>query len=150
MATGKVPKAGSDSRIRQLKHAVEDDPFNVNARFMLAAALEAVGRTADSVREFGVAVERGRRNLGVALCHYALALMKTNKPEPALRHFDMAIEADPGNASFYLSNKARAYDEIGLREKARSIYMQILDRKDTSKETQRIALKKIGILKKKK
>ena len=150
MATQKIPKVTSDTRMKALKNVVSDDPFNVNARFMLASALEAAGRTAESVREFGLAVERGRRNLGVALCHYALALMKTNKPEPALRHFDMAIEADPGNATFYLSNKARAYDEIGLKDKAKAMYMQILDRKDTSKETQRIALKNIGNLKRKK
>ena len=150
MPTGKVPKAGIEARIRQLRDAVEDDPFNVNHRFMLAGALETAGRLPESVREFASAVERGRRNLGVALCHYAVALMKVNKPEPALRHFDVAIETDPGNASFYLSNKAHALDEIGLRDKARSIYMQILDRKDVSKETQRIALQKIGGLRKKK
>lgn len=148
--TRRVPKAGSEARIQQLRDAVEDEPFNVNSRFMLAAALETAGRGSESVREFAVAVERGRRNLGVALCHYAVALMKRNKPEPALRHFDMAIETDPGNASFYLSNKAHALNEIGLRDKARAIYKQILDRKDSSKETQRIALKKISETRKKK
>ena len=96
------------------------------------------------MKEYAAAVEKGRRNLGVAHCNYAVALMKVKKPEEALKEFDFAIEIDPSNASFYLSNKAHALSQIGLQDKARSIYSQILDRKDVSKETQRIVIKRAG------
>jgi tetratricopeptide (TPR) repeat protein len=102
---------------------------------------------ADSVKELGIAIEKGRRNLGVAHCNYAIGLMKVSKPEEALRHFDLAIETDPSNASFYLNNKAAALTQIGLHDKARAIYAQILDRKDLSKETQRIVIKRVSDMK---
>lgn len=125
---------------------VERDPLNVNQRFMLAASLEAAGRIDESVKELGVAVEKGRRNLGVAHCNLAVSLMKMKKPEEALSHFDHAIEIDPSNASFYLSNKAHALTQIGLADKAKAIYEQIVRRPETSKETQRIAIRKLGDL----
>jgi tetratricopeptide (TPR) repeat protein len=147
MTTTRFTKVTNEPRIRELRNLVERDPLNVNQRFMLASALEASGKMEDAVREYGAAVEKGRRNLGVAYCNYAVALMKVRKPEEALRHFDLAIECDPSNASFYLSNKAHALSQIGLQDKARALYAQILDRKDASKETQRIVLKKIGEMK---
>jgi tetratricopeptide (TPR) repeat protein len=76
-----------------------------------------------------------------------MGLMKINKPEEALRHYDLAIETDPSNASFYLNNKASALTQIGLHDKARAIYAQILDRKDLSKETQRIVIKRVADMK---
>lgn len=144
MTTGRFPKVGTEARIKELRSLVERDPLNVNQRFMLASSLEAAGRIVEAVKELEVAVEKGRRNLGVAYCNYAVALMKVNRPEAALRNFDLAIEIDPSNASFYLSNKAHALSQIGLHDKAKSIYSQILERKDVSKETQRIALKRLG------
>ena len=83
----------------------------------------------------------------VGLRNYANILMKAGKPEEALRHFDHAIEIDPSNSSFYLNAKAAALNQIGLTDKARAIYAQILERKDVSKETQRIVIKKIGDMK---
>ena len=147
MATTRIGKVGSESRIKELRGLVERDPLNVNQRFMLAAALDAAGKVDEGVKVLATAVEKGRRNLGVAYCHYAVLLMKAHKPEEALRHFDLAIESDPSNASFYLSNKANALQQIGLHDKARAIYSQILDRRDSSKETQRIALRKISEMK---
>jgi tetratricopeptide (TPR) repeat protein len=147
MATTRIRKVGDESRIRELRLLVERDPLNVNQRFMLAASLEAAGKLDESVRELGIAIEKGRRNLGVAHCNYAVAQMKAGKPEDALKHFDQAIEIDPSNATFYLSNKASALSQIGLGDKARALYAQILDRKDASKETQRIVLKKLGDMK---
>jgi len=144
MTTGRFPKVGTEARIKELRSLVERDPLNVNQRFMLASSLEAAGRIAEAVKELEIAVEKGRRNLGVAHCNYAVALMKVNRPEEALRNFDLAIEIDPSNASFYLSNKAHALSQIGLHEKAKAIYSQILERKDLSKETQRIALKRLS------
>jgi tetratricopeptide (TPR) repeat protein len=135
---------GNDARVKELRGILERDPLNVNQRFMLAQALESDGKLADAVKELGVAIEKGRRNLGVAHCNYAMSLMKVNKPEEALRHFDFAIETDPSNASFYLNNKASALTQIGLHDKARAIYAQILDRKDVSKETQRIVIKRVS------
>lgn len=144
MTTGRFPKVGTEARIKELRSLVERDPLNVNQRFMLASSLEAAGRIVEAVKELEVAVEKGRRNLGVAYCNYAVALMKVHRPEAALRNFDLAIEIDPSNASFYLSNKAHALSQIGLHDKAKAIYSQILERKDVSKETQRIALKRLG------
>jgi tetratricopeptide (TPR) repeat protein len=144
MVTTRIRKVGDESRIKELRALVERDPLNVNQRFMLAASLEAAGKLDESVKELAVAIEKGRRNLGVAHCNYAVALMKAAKPEDALKHFDQAIEIDPSNATFYLSNKASALSQIGLQDKARALYSQILDRKDASKETQRIVLKKLG------
>jgi len=148
MTTGRFQKVGTDARIKELKALVERDPLNVNQRFMLASSLEAGGKLEEAVKELEIAVEKGRRNLGVAHCNYAVALMKVNKPEEALRNFDLAIEIDPSNASFYLSNKAHALSQIGLQDKAKAIYSQILDRRDTSKETQRIALRRLNDFKK--
>lgn len=147
MTTTRIKVGGNDARVKELRAIVERDPLNVNQRFMLAAALESDGRLADSVKELGVAIEKGRRNLGVAHCNYAMSLMKISKPEEALRHFDLAIETDPSNASFYLNNKASALTQIGLHDKARAIYAQILDRKDVSKETQRIVIKRVSEMK---
>jgi tetratricopeptide (TPR) repeat protein len=144
MTTKRITVGGNEARVKELRAIVERDPLNVNQRFMLAAALESNGKLDDSVKELAVAVEKGRRNLGVAHCNYAVSLMKVSKPEEALRHFDLAIEIDPSNASFYLSNKASALSQIGLQDKARAIYAQILDRKDVSKETQRIVIKRVS------
>jgi len=144
MTTTRIKKVGDENRIKELRALVERDPLNVNQRFMLAASLEASGKLDECVKELGIALEKGRRNLGVAHCNYAVALMKAQKPEDALKHFDQAIEIDPSNATFYLSNKASALSQIGLPDKARALYSQILDRKDASKETQRIVLKKLG------
>lgn len=146
MTTTRIGKVGHEGRIRDLRGMVERDPLNVNRRFMLAAALEAAGRMEEAVRELATAVEKGRRNLGVAHCNYAVALMRVGRPEEALRHFDQAIEVDPGNASFYLSNKAHALSELGLEDKAKAIYEQVLRSKDISKETQRIVVKKMSEL----
>lgn len=148
MTTTRMAKVGTEGRIRELRAIVERDPLNVNQRFMLASSLEAAGRVDEAVKELQVAVEKGRRNLGVAYCNYAVTLSKVKRQEEALRHFDLAIELDPSNASFYLSNKAHVLKQIGLEDKARSIYQQILERKDASKETQRIALKNLGDAKK--
>lgn len=144
MTTTRITRLGTETRIKELRALVERDPLNVNQRFMLASSLEAGGKLQDAVKEYAVCVEKARRNLGVAYCNYAVALMKIQKPEEALRHFDLAIEIDPSNASFYLSNKAHALSQIGLQDKAKAIYQQILERRDASKETQRIALKKLG------
>ncbi len=144
MTTTRIKRVGDDSRVKELRAIVERDPLNVNQRFMLAASLEANGRLDEAVKELGTAVEKGRRNLGVAYCNHAVGLMKVGKPEEAIRNFDAALEIDPSNASFYLQNKADALTKIGLQDKARSIYSQILDRKDTSKDTQRIVLKRLG------
>jgi tetratricopeptide (TPR) repeat protein len=144
MTTTRIKVGGNDARVKELRAIVDRDPLNVNQRFMLAQALESDGKLADSVKEYGICIEKGRRNLGVAHCNYAMSLMKVNKPEEALRHFDFAIETDPSNASFYLNNKASALTQIGLHDKARAIYAQILDRKDVSKETQRIVIKRVS------
>ena len=147
MTTTRIQKVGGESRLKELRSLVDRDPLNVNTRFMLATALEGAGKVEEAVTEYGIAVEKGRRNLGVAYCNYANALMKAGKPEEALRHFDHAIEIDPSNSSFYLNAKAAALNQIGLTDKARAIYAQILERKDVSKETQRIVIKKIGDMK---
>ena len=147
MTTTRIKVGGNDARVKELRAIVDRDPLNVNQRFMLASALESNGKLDDSVKELGIAIEKGRRNLGVAHCNYAISLMKVNKPEEALRHYDLAIETDPSNASFYLNNKASALTQIGLHDKARAIYAQILDRKDVSKETQRIVIKRVADMK---
>ena len=147
MSTARIKVGGNDARVKELRALVDRDPLNVNQRFMLAQALESDGKLNDSVKEYGICIEKGRRNLGVAHCNYAMSLMKVNKPEDALRHFDFAIETDPSNASFYLNNKASALTQIGLHDKARAIYAQILNRKDVSKETQRIVIKRVADMK---
>ena len=144
MTTQRIKVGGNDAKVKELRALVDRDPLNVNQRFMLASALESDGKLMDSVKELGICIEKGRSNLGVAHCTYAAALMKVNKPEEALHHFDLAIETDPSNASFYLNNKASALTQIGLHDKARAIYAQILDRKDVSKETQRIVIKRVA------
>ncbi len=144
MAATRFSKIGGEARLKELQGMVERDPMNVNRRFMLASSLEAAGRLEEAVKELGIAVEKGRRNLGVAHCNYAVGLMKAGKPQEALCHFDHAIEVDPSNAAFYLSNKAHVLSQIGLQDKAKAIYGQILRRKDTTKETQRIVMKKLG------
>ena len=147
MTTQRIKVGGNDARVKELRALVDRDPLNVNQRFSLASALESDGKLNESVKEYGICIEKGRRNLGVAHCNYAMALMKINKPEEGLRHFDFAIETDPSNASFYLNNKASALTQIGLHDKARAIYAQILDRKDVSKETQRIVIKRVSEMK---
>jgi len=72
-----------------------------------------------------------------------MSLMKINSKR-RFCHFDFAIETDPSNGSFYINNKANPAHPIGLHDKARAIYAQILDRKDLSKETQRIVNQRVA------
>ena len=142
MPTTRIPKQPqefpNDSRVKELKNALDKDPFNINLRLMLAAALENSGRQADAVKVLQDTVEKARRNLGVTFCTLGSALMKAAKPDEALRQFDTAIEVDPGNSSFYLSNKAAALNKIGLADKAKALYQDLLSRNDLAKETRRI------------
>lgn len=142
--TTRVGKVGTDKRIAELRESIERDPLNVGLRLQLSASLEAGGKTADALKCLAEALEKARRNLGVTHCNYAVMLMKAGKPEEAFTHYDRAIESDPSNASFYLSSKAHALTQVGLHDKAKAIYEQILDRRGTSKDTQRIVLKKMG------
>lgn len=147
MVTTRI-KVGNEKRIAELREMIERDPLNVNLRFQLAASLEAAGKLQDATKTLAEAIDKARRNLGVAHCSFAVMQMKVGKPEDALKNFDIAIEIDPSNASFYLSNKAHALTQIGLHEKAKAIYEQILTRKDASKETQRIVIRNLGEFKK--
>jgi len=144
MNTSRIGKVGTDKRIGELKELIERDPLNVGLRLQLAASLEAAGKIPEALKCLGDTLEKARRNLGVSHCNYAVMLMKAGKPEAAFTHYDQAIECDPANASFYLSSKAHALTQVGLHDKAKAIYEQILDRRGTSKETQRIVLKKMG------
>ncbi|RPH35535.1 MAG: hypothetical protein EHM91_17100 [Planctomycetota bacterium] len=81
MTTQRIKVGGNDAKVKELRALVDRDPLNVNQRFMLASALESDGKLMDSVKELGICIEKGRRNLGVAHCTYAAALMKVNKSE---------------------------------------------------------------------
>ena len=133
-------RSQNETRIRELKSQLESDPFNINKRLMYAAALEAGGRLGDAVKILEDTVDKARRNLGVSYFQYADKLMKVKRPEEALRMFDAAIEADPSNASFYLSGKASALKSIGLHEKAKAIYQQLVAQHGLAKTTRRIAI----------
>ncbi len=89
--------------------SLQQDAANVNNRFMLATALEGAGKLDEAVQEYGIAVEKGRRNLGVAHCNYANILMKAGKPEEALRYFDHAIETDPSNPVYLQTVRGKGY-----------------------------------------
>ena len=141
MKTTRIVKIGSDARAKELKAQLEKDPLNVNVRLMLASQLEVLGRMPEALQELETSITKARRNLGVAYCNFAVALMNANHPQSALQHFDHAIEVDPANASFYLANKAQVLRKIGLEDKARAIYDQVLRQPDVSKETRRIVLK---------
>ena len=142
MPTTRIPKGPqqlpNDSRVRELRAALDKDPFNINLRLMLSAALENSGKTLEAVKVLQDTVEKARRNLGVTYCTLGSSLMKADKPDEALRHFDTAIEVDPSNSSFYLSNKAAALNKIGLADKAKALYQDLLGRTDLAKETRRI------------
>ena len=144
MATTRRTKTSGDARIKELKEALVRDPLNVNLRLQLSSALEANGKGKEALKALAESVEKARRNLGVAHCTYAGMLMKQGKPDDALKNYDFSIELDPSNASFYLSNKAHALNQLGLTEKAKAIYEQILKQKNTTKETQRIVVKNLG------
>ncbi|MBI2930306.1 MAG: hypothetical protein HYY16_01530 [Planctomycetes bacterium] len=133
-------KTANEGRIRELKSQLERDPFNVHLRLIYAAALEEGGRLSESVRILEDTVERARRNLGVSYFQYADKLMKVKRPEEALRMYDAAIEADPSNASFYLSGKAAALKSLGLQDKARAIYQHLVSQPGLAKTTRRIVL----------
>lgn len=133
-------RANSEARIRELKTQLEHDPFNINLRLMYASALEAGGRLNEALKVLEDTVDKARRNLGVSYFQYADKLMKMKRPDEALRTFDAAIEADPSNASFYLSGKASALKSLGLHEKAKAIYEQLVAQPGLAKTTRRIAL----------
>jgi|SRR5688572_1908631 len=142
MPTTRIPKQAqqmpNDSRVKELRAALDKDPFNINLRLMLAAALENSGKNVDAVKVLQDTIEKARRNLGVTYCTLGSSLMKAEKPDEALRNFDIAIEVDPSNSSFYLSNKAAALNKIGLADKAKALYQDLLSRNDLAKETRRI------------
>jgi tetratricopeptide (TPR) repeat protein len=148
MTTTRKPGTSSEARIKELKGALVRDPLNVNLRLQLATALESSGKGKESLKCLAESVEKARRNLGVAHCTYAGMLMKSGKPDDALQNYDLSIELDPSNASFYLSNKAHALTQLGLSDKAKAIYEQILQQKNTTKETQRIVIKNLGQIRK--
>lgn len=143
MKTTKIIRTGGESRVKELRTQIERDPLNVNLRLMLASQLEGGGKLGEAIRELETAVAKARRNLGVAYCNYAVTLMHANQPETALQHFDTAVEVDPANASFYLSNKAHALSKIGLNDKAKAIYEQVLHQPNVSKETRRIVIQNL-------
>jgi len=142
MPTTRIPKGPqqlpNDSRVKELRAALDKDPFNINLRLMLAAALENSGKNIDAVKVLQDTIEKARRNLGVTYCTLGSSLMKAEKPDEALPQFDRAIEVDPSNSSFYLSNKAAALNKIGLADKAKALYQDLLSRTDLAKETRRI------------
>ncbi len=148
MATTRRVKTSADARIKELKDSLVRDPLNVSLRLQLASALESHGKGKEALKALAEAVEKARRNLGVAHCTYAGMLMKQGKPQDALQNYDVAIQHDPSNASFYLSNKAHAFNQLGLADKAKAIYEQILQQKNTTKETQRIVVKNLGKIRK--
>lgn len=148
MKTTKIFRSGGDARIKELQAQIERDPLNVNLRLMLASQLEGNGKIGEALKELETAVSKARRNLGVTYCNYAVTLMHANQPQAALQHFDTAVEVDPANASFYLSNKAHALTQLGLADKAKSIYDQVLHQPATSKETRRIVLQNLKEMKK--
>ncbi len=129
-----------DSRVKELRRALDRDPYNIYLRLRLAAALENGGKFDESLKVLEDTIEKARRNLGVAYCTLAAGLMKLNKPDEALRDFDVAVELDPLNSAFYLSNKAAALNQIGLTDKAKSLYEEMLQRRDLAKETRRIVV----------
>jgi tetratricopeptide (TPR) repeat protein len=133
-------KATSEQRVRELRAQLERDPFNINLRLMYAARLEEAGKLGESLKILEDTVDKARRNLGVAYFQYADKLMKSKRPEEALRTYDLAIEADPSNASFYLSGKAAALKSIGLHDKAKAIYQQLVTQPGLAKTTRRIAI----------
>jgi len=151
MPTTRIPKQAqqlpNDSRVKELRAALDRDPFNINVRLMLAAALENSGRQPEAVKVLQDTIEKARRNLGVTYCTLGSALMKASRPDEALRHFDTAIELDPSNSSFYLSNKAAALNKIGLADKAKALYQDLLGRGDLAKETRRIVASNLKELK---
>ena len=136
----KVPSSNAELRVRELKAQLERHPFDVNLRLTYASALEESGRGAEAVKFLQDTVEKARRNLGVAYCTLGTTLMKVGKPEDALRSFDTAMEVDPGNSAFYLSNKAAALNKIGLHDKAKALYHDLLSRPDLAKTTRRIVV----------
>ncbi len=132
-------KVGDSARIQELRDKLQEDPLNVNVRIALARQLEGAGKLGDSIKELETCVAKARRNLGISYCSYATALLQVKQPQAALQHLDTAIEVDPANASFYLSNKARALNQLGLHDQAKEICDKVLKQPDASKETQRIA-----------
>ena len=147
MATTRIQKqpgpGGNDARVKELKAQLDRDPFNINLRLMLASALDAAGRSIDAVKLLQDTVDKAKRNLGVSYSTLAQTLMKADKPDEALKNFDLAIEIDPSNGAFYLSLKAAALNKIGLTDKAKALYQQLLMRKDLAKETRRIVIDNI-------
>jgi len=133
-------KAAAEARLRELKAQLERDPFNINLRMMFAARLEEAGKLGESLRVLEDTVDKARRNLGVAYFQTADKLLKLKRPDEALRTYDAAIEADPSNASFYLSGKAAALKAIGLHDKAKAIYQQLISQPGLAKTTRRIAI----------
>ncbi|MBI4566338.1 MAG: tetratricopeptide repeat protein [Planctomycetes bacterium] len=144
MATTRIPKPAAsptgEARLKELKAMLERDPFNVNLRLMLASAMDGAGKPAEAVKLLQETVEKARRNLGVTYCTLGSTLMKVGKPDDALHSFDLAIELDPSNAAFYLSNKAAAFNKIGLADRAKAIYQDLLARQDLAKQTRRIVV----------
>ncbi len=138
----KGPGSGNNAelRVRELKAQLDRTPFDINLRLTYASALEEAGKAADAVKILQDTVEKARRNLGVSYCTLGTTLMKVGKPEEALRSFDTAIEADPSNSAFYLSNKASALKKIGLVDKANALYQDLLSRPDLAKSTRRIVV----------
>jgi len=135
-----VDRTVSEQRVRELRAQLERDPFNINLRLMYAARLEEAGKLAECVKILEDTVDKARRNLGVAYFQYADKLMKSKRPDEALRTYDLAIESDPTNASFYLSGKAAALKSIGLHDKAKAIYSQLIQQPGLAKTTRRIAI----------
>lgn len=144
MATTRIQKptgpAGSEARVKELRAQLERDPFNINVRLMLSSALDTAGKPVEAVKLLQDTVEKARRNLGVSYSTLAQMLMKVGKTDDALKHFDLAIELDSSNGAFYLSLKAAALNKIGLTDKAKALYQQLLMRKDLAKETRRIVI----------
>ena len=114
----------AQQNIRQLGARFEAQPRDVQAAINFAAALRAVGQTAQSVSVMEVSLEHNPQNTSVDIA-YAKALAADGRFQQALNIIDRTIrpEAPDWNA---LSVNGAILDQMGRNVEARTYYEQAL------------------------
>ncbi|HTB12793.1 MAG TPA: FG-GAP-like repeat-containing protein [Bryobacteraceae bacterium] len=123
-------------------YAKQDD--RANARKMLERALELDPRCADAMNQLGLlsagsddfegarkwfqkAIEAQQDHPG-AINNLGVLYAKLGQPNDAVAAFRYGIKANPDDDELYL-NLARIYVTMGQRDKARSVLVELMDRK---------------------
>lgn len=110
--------------VLEARGALQDEPANVEARVLFAAASRQLGDYRTAVAEYGRALELGADD-PQTLRDYAEVLLVAGQAEEVIQRLAPALETEPRNARA-LTLLANAYEASGDPERAGALYKEAL------------------------